>query len=322
MGSDFIKAGGANKLLVIAGPTASGKSGLALRLAEKFDAVIVNADSMQVYQAVPILTAQPSAADRARADHRLYGVIPPQQSCSAGRWRALAAAACDAIWLEGRLPLVVGGTGLYIRSLLDGLSPIPDIPPAIRSEARALFAALGNEVFHRQLAERDPVMAARLDPNNSQRLMRAWEVLQATGRSLADWQADPREGGLAADSLVIAVTPPRDLLYRACDGRLVDMLAQGALIEVARLLDLDLDPALPVMKALGVADLAAHLRGAVTLEAALASAQQTTRNYAKRQLTWFRHQIIPQITLIEQLSERIDDKIFSFIRQFLLTAGK
>ncbi len=313
---------GSNKLLVIAGPTASGKSGLALRLAEKLDAVIVNADSMQVYQAVPILTAQPSAADQARIDHRLYGVIAPQESCSAGRWRALAAAACEQIWSEGRLPLLVGGTGLYLRSLLDGLSPIPEIPLAIRTESRALFAALGNQAFHQRLTERDPVMAGRLDANNSQRLMRAWEVLQATGRSLADWQSDPREGGLQAASFVISMIPPRDQLYLACDMRLAAMLARGALDEVAALLALDLDPALPVMKALGVADLTAYLHGVVSLEAALAAAQQTTRNYAKRQLTWFRHQLIPQITLNEQLSERLDDKIFAFIRQFLLTGAE
>lgn len=313
---------GANRLLVIAGPTASGKSGLALRLAEKLDAVIVNADSMQVYRSVPILTAQPSEADQARIVHRLYGVIAPQEVCSAGRWRALAVAVCNEIWSEGRLPLLVGGTGLYIRSLLDGLSPIPEIPPMIRAESRALFASLGNHAFHRQLAERDPAMAARLDPQNSQRLMRAWEVLQATGRSLADWQSDPREGALPADRFVITLTPPRDHLYAACDGRLAAMLANGALEEVAGLLAMELDPALPVMKALGVAELAAHLRGEVTLDAALASAQQTTRNYAKRQLTWFRHQIIPQMTVNEQLSERVEDKIFSFIRQFLLTDGK
>jgi tRNA dimethylallyltransferase len=165
-------------------------------------------------------------------------------------------------------------------------------------------------------------MAGRLDPGNSQRLVRAWEVLRATGRSLAEWQAEPRQGGLDAASCVVAVTPPRDALYAACDKRFETMLNQGALDEVRALMALELDPALPVMKALGRGELAAYLRGETTLPVALAAAQQATRNYAKRQSTWFRHQIVPEIALVEQLSESECQKIFSFIREFLLTGPK
>lgn len=310
-----------NKLLVIAGPTASGKSALASSLAEEFGGVVINADSMQVYRGVPILTAQPTAEEQARLPHRLYGAFAPDQLCSAGIWRALAAEACAEAWGQGRLPVVVGGTGLYLRTLVDGISPIPDIPNDVREASRALFAELGNARFYQKLSGRDPVMAARLDPGNSQRLVRAWEVIEATGRSLADWQADPREGGLDAESFTLLLDPPRDELYRSCDLRLAKMLELGALDEVAALTALKLDPALPVMKALGVAELAAHLAGELGLAQALALAQQSTRRYAKRQTTWFRHQLIPQITMSEQFSESLPAKIFAFIRRFLLTAA-
>ncbi len=310
-----------NKLLVIAGPTASGKSALASALAGEFGGTVINADSMQVYRGVPILTAQPSQAEQERLRHRLYGVMAPSEVCSAGIWRAMAAEACEAAWAEGRLPVVVGGTGLYLRSLVEGLSPVPEIPDDLRDESRALFAELGNARFHERLAERDPVMAARLDPGNSQRLVRAWEVLVATGRSLADWQADPREGGLDAKSLTLLLSPPREALYQNCDRRLEIMLDQGALAEVEALTALGLDPALPAMKALGVAEFSAYLRGESDLASALATAQQSTRRYAKRQLTWFRHQLIPQMTIEEQLSESYMQKIYAFIRSDLLTVS-
>ncbi len=307
--------------MVIAGPTASGKSAIAARLAERLDAVVINADSMQVYQGVGILTAQPPAALQARQPHRLYGIMAPWQSCSAGAWRGLATEACREAWQDNRLPVLVGGSGLYIRSLLQGLSPIPDIPAPLRDESRALLVSLGNQEFHRRLALRDPVMAARLDPGNSQRLVRAWEVLAATGKSLADWQAEPRLGGVPAHCCTVILAPPRDSLYASCDDRLAAMVRQGALDEVAGLLALGLAPGQPVMKALGVAQLADYLQGSLDLDAALALARQATRNYAKRQSTWFRHQLIPQMRLEEKFSESLVDKIFSFIRQFLLTGA-
>ena len=305
--------------LVIAGPTASGKSGLALRLAAEFDGVVINADSMQVYASLPILTAQPSAADQAVAPHRLYGVLPPSEVCSAARWRDLAAAEMEAAWTAGKLPMVVGGTGLYIRSLMQGLSPIPDVPDEVRTTVRRLLAELGNAAFHAHLMGRDRAMAERLNPGDSQRMVRALEVLEATGRSLADWQAEPLEGGVAARWHSIALLPERDRLYAACDSRFQSMVAAGALDEVRAVTALGLDPSLPAMKVLGLRELAAHVAGETTLEEAIAAACQATRNYAKRQRTWFRHQLNASELVSEQLSESLMATIFLKIRQFHLT---
>ncbi|CAA7623831.1 tRNA dimethylallyltransferase [Magnetospirillum sp. LM-5] len=310
-----------NTGIVVAGPTASGKSALALAIARKFDGVVINADSMQVYDVLRVVTARPSAADEAQAPHRLYGVLAPSIACSAALWRDMAAAEIQAAWAAGRLPVVVGGTGLYIRTLTQGISPIPEIPEPVRATARALLAEMGNQRFHALLAERDPVMAARLDVGNSQRLARAFEVIEATGRSLAEWQADPREGALPARWLTLSLAPPRDALYAACAGRFRQMVQQGALDEVASLLALDLDPTLPACKALGVPELAAHIRGQCDLEAAINAATQATRNYAKRQLTWFRHQLDAPEVISAQFSESIFAEIFPKIRHFLLTGA-
>jgi len=306
-------------LIVVGGPTASGKSALALRIAESFGGVVINADSMQVYRELRILTARPSAADEARAPHRLYGILPVRELCSAGRWRDLAVEAVAAAWAAGAVPVVVGGTGLYLRALREGLSPIPDVPPACREAARALLAEIGNEAFHTRLGERDPVMVARLHPGNSQRLVRAWEVLDATGRSLADWQAVPASGGVDAAVLSLVLTPPRQELYAACDARFLRMMEEGALDEVAAVDALGLDPALPALKALGMPALRALLRGAIRHEEAVAEAQQATRNYAKRQLTWFRHQLPAAHHMEAKFSESLWRETFPIIRQFLLT---
>ena len=307
--------------IVIAGPTASGKSGLALRVAEEFGGWVINADSMQVYDTLRLLTARPSPADEARLPHRLYGVLPPSEVCSAARWAAMAAAAMAEAWAAERVPVLVGGTGLYLRAAMDGLSPIPEIPDAIRDESRALLARLGNASFHALLARRDPVMAARLDPGNSQRLARAWEVIETTGRSLAEWQAEPRQGAIAANWLALTLLPPRDSLYTACDGRFLAMMASGAIDEALAMATLSLDPALPAMKALGLTELIASLSGELPLAEAVERAQRATRNYAKRQLTWFRHQMPNAHPITEKFSESLDQKIFPIIRQFLLTAS-
>ncbi len=320
-------------MVVITGPTAGGKSGLALALAEAFDGVVINADSMQVYRELRILTARPGADALARAPHRLYGVLPGREPCSAGRWREMALDEIAAARSEGRLPLVVGGTGLYLRALAEGLAPVPSVPEAVREAARARHADLGGAAFHAELAARDPVMAARLEPGDSQRLIRAWEVLEATGRSLADWQARSGDGPDGAPDgtpaaaptriLRLVCLPPRPALYAACDARLRAMVENGALEEVRRLRALGLDPRLPVMKALGVRELGRHLDGASSLDDAIAQAQQATRNYAKRQMTWLRTQTPPDgprtVTLNEQYSKSLDPKIFTIIRRFLLT---
>lgn len=283
-------------LVIVAGPTASGKSGLAAVIAETFGGTVINADSMQVYQELRILTAQPDAAALARAPHRLYGFLPGSEACSAGRWRARALAEIDRAWEGGRLPIVVGGTGLYLRALERGLSPVPAVPPEVREAARTHHAALGGQAFHAALAERDPETAARLHPGDAQRLIRAWEVLEASGRSLADWQRESGGRGLTCRRLRLVLAPPRAILYAACDRRFLDMMAAGALDEVRRLLALRLDPSLPVMKALGVPHLARHLAGEMTLEEAVAAAQQATRRYAKRQMTWLRTQVLAEAT--------------------------
>ncbi len=316
-------------VVIVTGPTAGGKSGLALDLAEAFDGVVINADSMQVYRELEILTARPGPAALARAPHRLYGTLPGHQRCSAGRWRTLALAEIAAAHAAGKLPLVVGGTGLYLRALIEGLAEVPEIPVAVREAAEARHRELGGPGLHAELAARDPAMAARLEPGDSQRLIRAWEVLEATGRSLAAWQAERVVGGEAGRQsracrfLRLVRLPPRAALYAACDARFRAMIERGALEELRHLRELGLDPRLPVMRALGVRELGRHLDGAESLDAAIAQAQQATRNYAKRQMTWLRTQTPPEsvrtVTLDEQHSKSIGPEIFANIRRFLLT---
>jgi tRNA dimethylallyltransferase len=307
-------------VVILGGPTASGKSALALAIARACDGVVINADSMQVYRELPILTAQPTAEAQALAPHRLYGFLPAAERCSVARWRAAAQQEIAAALGEGRLPVVVGGTGLYLRALIEGLSPIPDIPAELRAAAQARLAQLGPAGLHAELERRDPPMAARLGPTDRQRLVRAWEVLEATGRSLADWQREPG-AGLAAEGLPLirlALLPGREALYAACNGRFETMLDRGALAEAAALAALRLDPELPAMKALGARELLVHLRGEATLAEAVAAAQQATRNYAKRQMTWFRHQATEFHRLEPepgaQFSERFLGEIFNIIR--------
>lgn len=321
------RAAAAAPVVIVAGATASGKSALALALAEAFDGVVINADSMQIYRELEVLTARPGAAETARAPHRLYGVLSGAERCSAGRWRALALTEIAACHAAGRLPLLVGGTGLYLRALERGLAPVPEVSAAQRAAAVALHREIGGTALHARLEARDPATAARLRPSDTQRLIRAWEVLEASGRPLADWQADgPAAGGDVAPPyrfLRIVCLPPRPALYAACDARFRAMLERGALEEVRALLRLKLDPALPVTKAVGVRELARHLAGELTLEAAVAAAQQATRRYAKRQTTWLRTQVFaadPEAVLVsEKFSESLRAEIFPKIRRFVLT---
>ncbi len=307
--------------LIVGGPTASGKTALALDAAAEFGGTVINADSQQLYEGLRILTARPTPAQEAGVPHRLYGVVQDDQVCSAGLWRDMALDACQDAWRDGRLPILVGGTGLYLKALIEGLAPVPPVPDAVRAAARALFAELGNAAFHAALSARDPLMGARLAPGNSQRLVRAWEVLEATGRSLALWQAEEPVGRFPGRLRTIVVMPARDDLYAACDRRFLRMLEQGAVAEVEALRARRLDPGLPVMKALGVPQLSAWLDGRLSKEAAVTAAQQATRNYAKRQQTWFRHQICANSIIESQYSERFSDIIFSFIRIGLLTTA-
>ena len=280
-------------VILIAGPTASGKSALALRLAEARRGIIVNADSMQVYAELRILTARPSAEDEARAPHRLYGHRPAAEAYSVAAWLGEVAPMIAEARAGGPPLIIVGGTGLYFKALLEGLSPVPGIPDAIRAHWRAEAAAKGAAALHGILCERDPVMAGRLAPSDPQRIARALEVLDATGLSLSQWQQREGERLLAAgEAGTLYVSPPRDTLYRRCDTRLDAMMKAGALDEVRQLQELRLDPALPVMRALGVRPMLAHLSGALDFEAALEQAKTETRHYAKRQLTWARRNMI------------------------------
>ena len=309
-----------NRVLIIAGPTAGGKSGAALDAAREFAGTVINADSMQVYRELHILSARPSADDETRAPHRLYGVLPASDRCSAGRWLELVVPEIKQAWAEGRLPIITGGTGLYIKALLEGLSPIPDIPPQYRTEAEKLLTDLGGETFKKKLAELDPSSAANLPAGDRQRLIRAYEVVRATGKPLSQWQGGEDTAPLVdAEFQTIVLMPPREALYAAIDARFDQMIEGGALEEAKTLHDLDLDPGLPAMKAVGVPQLGRYLQGQQTLETACDDAKRASRNLAKRQMTWFRNQIEPNLGVFEQYSESQKEKIFSFIRQFMLT---
>ena len=280
-------------VIILAGPTASGKSRLALDIARAHDGIVINADSMQVYRELNLLTARPDSDEMAAVPHRLYGVVPAVEACSAARWRDMALTEIAAARGAGKLPIVVGGTGLYLRALTDGLAPVPDIPPDVRAAARSLHASLGGAAFHDRLVESDPETAARLAPGDTHRLIRAWEVIEATGVSLAEWQRRQGDnGGLDGRLVRLVLMPPRAALYQRCDARLAAMVERGALDEVVALMALGLEADLPAMKALGVPELARHLAGEVDIDTAIAAAQQATRRYAKRQLTWFRHQMV------------------------------
>lgn len=307
-------------VLIVAGPTASGKSALALAAALVFDGVVINADSMQVYRELRILTARPDPDAEFRVPHRLYGALSVRDTCSAARWRAMAVAEIAAAHQTDRLPVICGGTGLYLRALTDGLSPIPEIPDPVRKAVRERLAREGLPTLYAALEAVDPITAARLPPGDTQRITRALEVHSATGRPLAEWQAVPAEGpppGLRF--MTILLQPPRAVLYAACNARLETMMAEGALAEVQALRQSGTDPTLPAMKALGVPDFLRYLAGDMTRAYAVAAAQQATRRYAKRQSTWFNNQIIADLTIKEKYSEKLNDKIFSFIRQNLLT---
>lgn len=310
-------------ILLITGPTASGKSRLATAVAEEFRGIVINADSMQVYRDLAVLTARPSERELARVPHRLFGVLDASELCSAARWLALAEIEIAAATRDGRLPVVVGGTGLYLKALLRGLAPVPEIRAEVRRTARALHKEVGGERFHAALAERDPASAARLNPGDTQRLIRAYEVVTATGRSLVDWQRE-QAGATRPGVAAIMLLPPRAALYAAIDARFASMADAGALDEVRALTARHLAPDRPALKAVGVPELMAYLRGETTLEAAISAAQQASRRYAKRQMTWLRTQLrapdeLPTLSVAAQFSESLLPEIFSFIRHFLLT---
>jgi tRNA dimethylallyltransferase len=301
--------------ILIAGPTASGKSGLALRLAEAVGGVVINADSMQVYRELRILTARPSPEDEARAPHALYGFVPGQESYSAGRYATDVARVLGEAKREGRRPIIVGGTGLYFKTLTEGLSPIPAVPEDVRAHWRARGLKEGAEAMHGVLAARDSEMASRLARTDGQRIVRALEVLDATGVSLGEWQKRPREPVLSLnEAIALYVSIDRDELYRRIDARFAAMIDEGALDEVLQLEGLRLDPAAPIMTALGVRPLLRHLAGESTLQEAIEAGQTETRQYAKRQLTWARGNMIAWASISAQQMEKPKAILASFVQ--------
>ena len=274
-------------VVVIAGPTASGKSSLALELAERSGGVIVNADSAQLYRDLKILSAAPGDEELSRADHRLYGVLDGAAPCSAADWAGIAKAEIEEVHGYDKMAILVGGTGLYLRTLINGIAPIPEIDAGVRREVRAASV----EANRARLVELDPVAAARLNAADTLRIARALEVVLSTGKTLGEWQSE-RQGGIGGEVALrpLILLPPRDWLYARCDERFAAMIEHGAIEEVEALLKRGLDPKLPVMRAIGVREIGAFLEGEIDREQMIAQGSQATRNYAKRQYTWFAHQ--------------------------------
>ena len=300
-------------MALIAGPTASGKSALAIRLAQATDGIVINADASQVYADLQLLSARPSDAEMAQAPHRLFGHIDGAQACTAARWAAEARAEIDAAHRVGRLPILVGGTGLYLRTLLDGIAPVPDIDAQIRAEVRALPVAAA----HAALTREDPQAAARLAPADTTRVARALEVVRSTGRPLAQWQQH-KSGGIGQRITLspLILLPPRDWLIARCDLRFGQMIEQGAVTEVEALLARNLSPDLPVMRAIGVPEIASWLDGAIDRETMLERGRIATRQYAKRQYTWFSRQPPSEWRLeTRQINDEISDDLVIKLQQ-------
>jgi tRNA dimethylallyltransferase len=281
---------------IVIGPTASGKTAYAIELAGRLNGAVINCDSMQVYDGLPILTAQPTETERGKIPHYLFGVLHPNDACNAARWRVMAIEKINEILAAGKTPIIAGGTGLYVKALTEGLSPIPAIPKNIRDAAIQKQNEMGNPAFHGELQKRDPVMAARLNPNDTQRLIRAWEVFEHTGRSLAAWQtetpdAPPPEWHFEIHKLM----PVREELNERINTRFIAMIENGALDEVKAFNDRidrgEVRPDTPLNVAHGFEYLRRHLQGELSLEEAIDLSQTQSRQYAKRQMTWFRHQL-------------------------------
>lgn len=313
----------AKPCVIVAGPTCSGKSALALRLAQLLGGNVINADSMQVYRELRILTARPMPDEEALVPHALYGARPAASPGSVAWWRSAALGAMQGAWDAGRLPILCGGTGLYLRALTDGLSLIPDAGDAARQEALALLDEIGPAALHERLASVDPASAAALRPSDGQRLARAWEVWSGTGRGIAEWRNLPGLPPAPCRFVAIRLDPPRDVLRAAIDIRFGRMIETGALDEVAALLELELPPSLPAMRAHGVPELAAHLRGEISLAEARRRAVLSQGQYTKRQATWFAHHALAtedrtliisnRIAVMTQQMERDEDKFVSFV---------
>ena len=289
------------KAVIICGPTGAGKSSLALNLAEKFKGVIINADSVQIYREIKILSGRPTSDDYRKAPHRLYGIMSIFKPCTLGIWRKMALETIKECELSGRLPIICGGTGLYIKFLLNELSAIPEISPSIKLEAREKLKELGNENFRELLSKNDPASASRIKSGDTNRLLRAWEVFTATTKPLSYWHKKSRKAGSQHKFFKVCLMPERKALYSICDQRFLEFVEQGA-VEEARAFDfITASPELPASKTLGLLELIKYTKGELELSDAVEQAQRATRRYAKRQLTWFRHQLDEDF-LIQNLS--------------------
>ena len=300
--------------IMIAGPTASGKSQLAVDLACQLDGEVINADSMQLYADLSILTARPLPAEMQDIPHHLYGVLDGGHRASVAAWLELAAMAMTAIRARGKMPIIIGGTGMYLDAAVNGIAPIPDVPATIHEDCMALFDAIGGAAFRQKLALHDPLVASRLADGDRQRLIRAMGVFNATGIALGQFQQAEHQGALVGRPVKIAMLPPRDVLYTRIDARFDLMLEQGAMDEVSQLISRQLDTSLPLMKALGVTALKAVLDQEMTIDEAAYIAKRDSRHYAKRQMTWLRNNYNAQITINTKLSESLMESIFSLIR--------
>jgi len=292
------------KVVIIQGPTASGKSALSIDLAQVFQGCIINADSMQLYRELPILSAQPSAEELRKTPHKLYGILDPTEQCSASRWATLVREVLEKEKENFRTFILVGGTGFYIKSFLEGLSPIPDVPQEYRQKLQHILVTQGKEALYKMLQEKDPVMSEKLIPQDTQRVMRALEIILFTKKSLAEWQKEKGEENVVTPSFLINLIPPREPLYERINQRVLHMLEQGALEEVRALWERGLSYP-TCSKTLGYQELVNHLEGKISLDQAVEKIQQKSRNYAKRQLTWLRHQTKPSLVW-EKLYESKD----------------
>lgn len=300
------------KIIVIGGPTGSGKSALALELARHVLAqdkqpVIINADSMQVYKEIPLITAQPSHKEQEEVPHRLYGALPASESCSAGKWIKMAAEEINQAFANKKLPILAGGTGLYIKSLIYGIARIPDIDEEIHSKAIVLQEKLGTEQFYLELTRKDPKIKDKIDKANPKRALRAWEVYEQTGISFTQWHEQETEPEFPEEKYqCFFLNRPREDIYNNVNERFKNMVSNGIVEEVSKLMAQELPSSLPAMKAHGVPEIIKYLRGEIPLEQAIEKAQQNTRNYVKRQITWFTHQL-PSFKLIASADEIIEE---------------
>jgi tRNA dimethylallyltransferase len=303
----------AGRYVMIAGPTAAGKSALAMTLAARIDGVIINADSMQLYRDLRILTARPDEQDEAQIPHRLYGVLDAAERASVARWLDLVAVEATAARKADRMPIIIGGTGMYLQAAWDGIAAIPAVPDDIHTACITELAQTGGSAFRAALGRHDPVTADRLFDGDSQRLVRAMGVVRATGRPISAWQQDPHQGAVDGTALKIAVVPPREQVYQAINARFAGMMESGAIAEVEALAARKLDPGLPVMKAIGVREIIAMQQGKLDRADAIERASRDSRHYAKRQLTWLRNNYNADYSIDSQLSERNIEEIFSYL---------